>query len=390
MRLKLVGLCWLSAASLQAGVPAALQMMADGAQQSLVRLDKSVADAAEDAAPFVTASNDRMLRAILQRVVRSNQMAVDAALVSPAGRMRLIDPPEYKKFERTDISTQAAWKALAQSNRPVLSQAFRMAEGFYAVSLAHPVTANGIRSGAVSVAFNPSGWIEGTRRGPLSDLPFRFFAVQKDGLILAGSDPGFVGANLLKEASGAPAAMQALARRILTEPSGDGVYTRPAADDEMRTRVSWTTVGLRGTEFRLALTSDFAGAVPRGSVNADTVARALDRLADSPSLVKALRGKTGEAEDAMLAFLQQTRGVYTVQLLDVRGKVICGQPVQAVPSGMHTGAVVRPGGSELGQAIAGKNPTRFEGPLLEGGNGLFLVQPLPRGIGSLLAIVRYE
>jgi len=390
MRFLLAGMLILSAASLRAGVPAALQMMADDAQQSLVRLDKSVASAAEDAAPFVSSSNDRMLRAILQRVVRSNPMAVDAALVSPVGRMRLIEPTAFKKFEGSDISTQAAWKTLAQSGRPVLSQAFRMAEGFYAVSLAHPVTTNGVRTGAVSVAFNPSSWIEGTRRGPLSDLPFRFFAVQKDGLILAGSDPGFVGASLLKETSGAPAAMQALARRILSEPSGDGIYTRPTADDEMRTRVSWTTVGLRGSEFRLALTSDFAGAVPRGSVNPETVARALDRLADSPSLVKALRGKTGEAEDAMLAFLQQTRGVYTVQLLDVRGKVICGQPVQAVPSGMHTGAIARPGADDLAAALTGKAPSRFEGPLLEGGNGLFLVQPLPRGIGSLLAIVRYE
>ena len=370
--------------------PAALRALAGEASKSIESLDRNVGAAAGWANGLSASAPEKARRSLLSRLVRSDRMVADAAWVSPQGRMVLLEPAAYKKYEQADISDQSSWQKMARLRRPVMSQAFRMVEGFYGIEIAHPVFQSGVWQGSISAVFRPAVWLERARRGPLEDLPFRFFAVQGDGLILDSSDPGFVGANLKAETSAAPAAMKALAGRILSEREGDGLFSKPSAGESGRTRVFWTTVGLHGAEFRLALTSDFAGAVPRGQVNAPVLAKALARLASRPEFASALSGDSFDAEDELLRFLHHESDIYSIQLLDAGGNVVTGQPIQTVPAGLRPGAVARPGSAALKAAMTGGRAASLEVPLLEGGTGRFFIQPLAGGKGSLLAIVRYE
>ena len=53
--------------------------------------------------------------------------------------MLLVEPPEYRQFEGTNISTQAQVRRRQQTRMPVMSQALESVEGFYAADIEQPV-----------------------------------------------------------------------------------------------------------------------------------------------------------------------------------------------------------------------------------------------------------
>ncbi|HII07414.1 MAG TPA: hypothetical protein HA349_08930, partial [Methanotrichaceae archaeon] len=132
-------------------------------------------------------------------------------------------------------------------------------EGFNAVVLEWPIfSASGEMVGSVNALFRPdllfSSMVE--LEEVFQDQQVTAWAMQTDGEILYDPDPEEVGKNLFSDPLYKPyVQLLSLGERIASEKSGNGTYEflGPGLTDPLVKSASWTTVGLHGTEWRLAV-----------------------------------------------------------------------------------------------------------------------------------------
>ena len=193
---------------------------------------------------------------ILAQLIKDDPAAYDAITVDPTGLILAVEPKKYQKIVGKRIGDKEYLTKFWQTRQPVLSPAIDTVEGVRAHDLEQPVfDAKGKFLGSVSFLTKPSLWAD--ILGPLSkDRPVRFMVMQPDGLILYETDGQNIGLNTFTD----PAfkdhpELTDLARQMADRPAGSGQYTFLGEDGQqtVNKKTVWTSVGLHGTEFRLAL-----------------------------------------------------------------------------------------------------------------------------------------
>ncbi|RPI34071.1 MAG: hypothetical protein EHM54_09995, partial [Nitrospiraceae bacterium] len=241
-------------------------------------------------------------RKMLSDLCRSYSYAVDCAVVDRSGRMVVVEPEEYAKFEGSDISGQEQIIRLRELKKPVMSKVIRTVEGIDAVDLEHPVfSSSGELAGSVSVLIRPETMLAAIISPVVQGMPVDVWLMQKDGRILYDPDEAEVGLMLFDDPLYKPyPQLLALGTLIVRERSGAGSYEflgkgleKPVMKD-----AHWTTVGLHGTEWRLVVIHVRAGHAlsPGKDVEKHITVphdEALRRLAENAEMKKALSGNDG-------------------------------------------------------------------------------------------------
>jgi hypothetical protein len=182
-------------------------------------------------------------RIALRGLCERNSFAVDCAFVDRAGRMKMVEPQAYGKFEGADISGQEQVKRLHHSGKPVMSDVFLSLEGFEAVDLEHPVfSPQNMLVGSVSVLMKPEDLMSGILSEDAGkESPLEIWVMQVDGRVLYRGKKLKSGLDFL---SSVP-----LMECITREKEGhgfSGLSGKGSGKD-----VFWTTVSLHGTEWRI-------------------------------------------------------------------------------------------------------------------------------------------
>ena len=213
---------------------------------------------------------DRALQ-ILSGMSNSGPAAIDAVTADLNGTITAISPDQYKSVIGGDISNQSHIRRLYEQKIPVMSGLFMTVEGFPAVAIASPVfTPDGKFIGATTLLFNP-----GTLIG--RDLPPETngtgardaWVVQEDGTILFASDGEPAGDNLSgNPGSGKYPGLASLAGNITKEWQGDTIstFTDPSGR-AVTNHIVWTTVGIRGTEWRVVFSREIKSTGSAGVMN---------------------------------------------------------------------------------------------------------------------------
>lgn len=181
--------------------------------------------------------------------------AVDCSAVDLQGRMAVVEPEAFRRFEGKDISGQEQVRRVLKTGRPALSSVFVSVEGFPAVDAEYPVVSpEGKKIGSVSVLFRPEKFL-GKIFAPLTrQTSVEIWAMEKGGLILYDADASQIGLNLFASKRYQPyAGLLALGKRIAAKPQGKGVYefTDGRSANVVRKKALWKTVSLYGTSWRL-------------------------------------------------------------------------------------------------------------------------------------------
>jgi hypothetical protein len=232
--------------------PYLLQLQAE-VQGSLNDQDALVAGAAEQLS--ATGLEGEKAREILQSLNDSGFS--EAVTISPQGKILAAEPSQYSASEGADISSQNGWTLLLKSKNPVLSQMYRLVEGYDAISLIYPVRSLvGEFTGVVSAGIRPSKFLRAIIAPILDGTPFSAWVMQKDGLILYDADPSQVGLMLFSDPLYQPyPSLLDIGRKMIAERSGRGSYhfLNKEHNQNVTKDVYWTTVGLHGNEWRLAI-----------------------------------------------------------------------------------------------------------------------------------------
>jgi len=224
-------------------------------QGSLNDRDALIADAAERLS--AAGLEGEKAREILQDLNASGFS--EAVIISLQGNILTVEPSQYSAAEGSEVGIQTGWASFLKSKNPYLSTMFRLVEGYDAVTLVYPVlTTAGNFTGAVSASIKPEEFLGAIIAPMLDGTPFDAWVIQKDGLILYDSNSDEEGLMLFSDPLYQPyPSLLDVGRKMVAERTGMGSYNYFLNEENNQNatkEVYWTTVGLHGNEWRLAIT----------------------------------------------------------------------------------------------------------------------------------------
>jgi hypothetical protein len=384
-----------------AEVPPILNDIGKEITAELDKMDKDVAGIAKSLSGMDvrTAGTKKMLGDLCRRY----SYAVDCAVVDRNGGMVLVEPAEYAKFEKSDISSQEQVIRLQKTKKPVLSNVFKAVEGFEAVDLEHPVfSATGEFEGSVSMLLRPEDMLSHILTPVLQGLPVEAFVMQPNGRILYDQDKEEVGRMLFTDDMYKPfPQLLALGTIISREKIGAGSYDfkQKGSEKLVRKDAHWTTVGLHGTEWRLVMMHVRAGhtlssgtpATAEGSASSDD---ALRTLAKNAELKKALaRNEQAEIRGIFRHYYSAHNDVYSIEWLDAGGTNRYGYPEENSLINIDMKTAKTASAKPMMKALSSRKETTFDSPLVEGKTGTFFMVPVYDGrnyLGMIYTILPKE
>lgn len=180
---------------------------------------------------------------------------IDAAASDASGTVLAVEPAAYRGIEGMDIRAQDHIRHILASKRPIMSEVFTVAEGFPAAVIATPVFTNESRfAGFASVAFRPDVLIAGIAVPATNATPFQVMVVQTDGRVLYDTDPSQIGRMTFDDPLYAESpGLLDVAHRVAAERYGTAAYAFTAGGETVQKEIIWTTAGLHGAEWRVAV-----------------------------------------------------------------------------------------------------------------------------------------
>ncbi|RQW79801.1 MAG: hypothetical protein EHM14_07370 [Methanothrix sp.] len=180
----------------------------------------------------------------------------EATIISPQALIVAAEPSAYQDWVGANIS-DPGWAEFLKSKSPYQTSVFPAVEGYDAVALIHPIFSQaGEFSGALSALIKPGEFMKGIIDPKLSGTPFTAWIMQKDGLIVYDADPSQEGLMLFQDPIYQPyPSLLEIGQKMVENRSGKGSYyfLNKEHNQNVTKDIYWTTVGLHGFEFRLAL-----------------------------------------------------------------------------------------------------------------------------------------
>jgi hypothetical protein len=255
-----------------ADMPFALLQIQAEVQGNLSDLDSQVAKASCDLSS--TGLQGDAASAVLRSLLDNNSNLIEAVTVSDEGKIVAAECKGCEGAVGANISNQEHIARILKERIPAFSKEFMLVEGFNGTALAYPVfSPQGQLLGGISTIIEPDKLLGDIVASSLGlNIPNRsnitdygFWAIQLDGRVIYDRDTSQIGRYLFQDPLYRPfPTLLDLGHRIAAERSGHGSYRYYATEENesvVTKEVYWTTAGLHGREWRLAITR----IVPQGS-----------------------------------------------------------------------------------------------------------------------------
>jgi len=232
-----------------------LEKAKEGISAVLVSIDKGLLIAAEKLSNVDLKGDDA--RKILNQLCSGRNYLVDCAIIDTAGKMIIVEPAEYRKYENSDISKQAHIITLLEDKKPIFSDVFHSVEGIEVIDFDYPIfSVKGEFLGSVSMLVRQESLSEDIIVPLLNDLPCKAWIMQKDGLIIYDQDLNQIGRNIFTDTFFRLFAdLVSFSRTVAMAKDGAGSYDFYSEGMKDKTIVKkyavWDTVSLYGRQWRI-------------------------------------------------------------------------------------------------------------------------------------------
>lgn len=203
--------------------------------------------------------NSDKARQILKGLCKDRDYLIDCSIIDKSGKMIVVEPQEYKRYEGSDLSRQDQVIAVRQSKKPVFSDVFRSVEGIESVVFEYPIFSNkNDFLGSVSMLVRQEALAADVVMSLVADKQCKIWIMQKNGLIVYDPDPDQIGRNIFSNEMFKPFKdLVDFSRTVAMEKEGAGSYDFYAKGLEDKTvvkkYVAWDTVSLYGTDWRIVV-----------------------------------------------------------------------------------------------------------------------------------------
>ncbi len=200
--------------------------------------------------------NGTEVRTVMNDVLGNIAYGIDVVTIDVNGVIVASEPSSYHGAEGADISEQEQVQRMISTRMPVMSQVFRMVEGFMASDMQMPIfDADGRFIGSLSVTLDIEGMIRERAEALGLSSGFQITCLQNDGLEVYDTDEAQIGRNLFTDPAYANyTETLEFMHQMLGSSSGYGTYEYY---DSLESRnlvtkeAFWTDFGMHGTYWTL-------------------------------------------------------------------------------------------------------------------------------------------
>jgi polar amino acid transport system substrate-binding protein len=245
-----------SAAAVDGDAAALLIRLQSEITEALEDLDDRLAYAAYDLGKTGLSGDDA--RGILANLSATDPSIVDCVAADAGGTIVAAEPAAYRDAEGTKIRNQSHVRHILMTKRPILSEMITVVEGFPATVIAAPIfddETDGSRFvGFAATVFRPDDLIAGVAGPAANGTPYQVMVIQTDGRVLYDTDPAQIGKMTFEDPLYAdyPELLD-VAHQVADERYGTATYEFTADGQTVQKEITWTTAGLHGTEWRVAV-----------------------------------------------------------------------------------------------------------------------------------------
>lgn len=234
--------------------PMLLKTAKEELSEILIQMDQSIAGAAQKLSQTGLTGTEAFK--IIQNLYDQNPYAYNSVTVDKKGTIVNVAPDIYNEVIGKDISNQEQIIRLHATQEPVLSQAIPMVEGFVSIDLEHPVfDSDGKFTGSVSILIKPDFFAK-VIEPKVYNFPLEMLVLQTDGTIVYDFNEEEIGKNTFTDPmfEDFPSLIE-IAHKVVRKSDGQGQYhfLDKFLEQTVNKEIIWTTIGLHGTEYRLAL-----------------------------------------------------------------------------------------------------------------------------------------
>jgi hypothetical protein len=223
-------------------------------QSKLSNLDNALSDAAVKMAR--TGLTGDGAREILEGLCKKYPYLVDCAAQDNRGTMVTLAPESARQYEGINTSKNEVSTEFFANKEPLLSNMFRAVQGFDAIVVVRPIiTEKGELMGSVSGLFRPEALLDDIIRPQAEVRAIKVNVVQTDGLCIYCSNGAETGKNVLTDPSyKAYPELVAQGAKMTSQKTGSASYIFPSVKtgQPVKKTMTWVSVGLHGTDWRIA------------------------------------------------------------------------------------------------------------------------------------------
>jgi ABC-type uncharacterized transport system substrate-binding protein len=235
-----------------------LTELSSGMQNLLNDMDKQLTQAVSR---FNQKYPDELVaREVFRELYNNIPHAYSFSLIDHNGTMTFLEPHAFQKSQGSDISSDAYFKKVHATRKPLLTPSFRTVEGFHAIALYHPVLdAEGDLLGMVSMLIRPEHMAESLFLPLIVKTNFHPWLLQDDGLVLFDQYLQTAGINILKDPSWQHAReLQKFLTKVQQQKRGNEEYLllNQQLQEKVMQQARWETIGLHGQEWKVILSAD--------------------------------------------------------------------------------------------------------------------------------------
>ncbi|MFA4860962.1 cache domain-containing protein [Methanoregula sp.] len=195
---------------------------------------------------------------VLAENLRHYPWAYSSVVISRDGIVKTLVPKNTVVQPGLNLSGRVQVDDANTARAPLVGRAFRMEEGWPAISQSYPVvSSSGEYLGFLDITYPPETFLGRYIEPVMNRTGYDVCVVQADGTEIYDTTREEIGKNILSDPVYADSSVKDISARITKEPSGSGKYTfwdRDWNRNVTKTAV-WETAGIDGAVWRVVVTS---------------------------------------------------------------------------------------------------------------------------------------
>lgn len=227
---------------------------------------------------------------VLNENLLHHPWAVSSLVISKNGIVVNAAPANHAGIIGKDLSWQVQVQKANKEQVPIVSEVFRMEEGFTGISQSYPIfSSSGEYLGYTDITYVADVFLGRHIEPVIRSTGYDVWVVQQDGTEIFDTTKEEIGKNILTDTVYADPILQEVITRIIREPSGTANYI--FWDKEWNRNVTktavWDTAGIDGATWRVVVTSTGSDSSVKATRTPAPVAETIDaRYANLTGFVK--------------------------------------------------------------------------------------------------------
>lgn len=230
----------------------------ENAKKSIDSLLYAIWDYGDINAPKIVEANfdEPFIRNILTSTLSRFSEIYEVVYVDSLGILKYIEPEEYRSSEGIDISEQSHVIQLFETKKRVISNIFRLVEGYHAIVMESPIIKNDKCVGSISPIFKPHELIGSLTTEIQAIEVDDFWVMDATGFIIYDTDPFQIGRNIFTDSLYADfPTLHTATSVILAGESGKTEYSFLSKEKNKTVNkdVWWRTSDYYGTKWKFCM-----------------------------------------------------------------------------------------------------------------------------------------